>query len=65
MEMLKSCPFCGSEKVKVFAFNDGGICVKCLKCWCQTQAHSDGCISDAERESAFEKVVKAWNQRAE
>ena len=63
MEKLKPCPFCGSEKVKVFAYADGGICIKCLNCYCQTQTTSDFCISDAEKECAYERCVKAWNRR--
>jgi hypothetical protein len=64
MDKLKPCPFCGSE-AKVYAFMDGGICIKCLNCYCQTQATSDFCIADASKESAYEKVVKAWNRRAQ
>ena len=63
MEQLKPCPFCGSTNVKIFAWSDGGICVKCLDCYCQTQASNDMCISDAKRQSAFEKIVEAWNRR--
>lgn len=63
MEKLKPCPFCGSGKVKIFAFSDGGICVKCLNCYCQTQAMVDVSVSECERLNAFEMVVKAWNRR--
>lgn len=62
---LKPCPFCGSKKVKIFSFSEGGICVKCLDCYCQTQAVCDFCIADAEKESAFERIVKSWNRRAD
>lgn len=64
-EKLKPCPFCGSERVKVFAYSDGGICVMCLDCHCQTQAISDQTIAQCERNNALEKVVKAWNRRVE
>ena len=59
MEQLKPCPFCGIEKVKVFAYSDGGICIKCLNCYCQTSISSDFCFSEAEKECAYEKCVKA------
>ena len=61
---LKPCPFCGGE-AKVFAYDDGGICVKCMECYCQTQASTDMCISYAKRESAFERIVSSWNRRVE
>ena len=64
MMELKPCPFCGSRDVKVYAYQDGGICVKCLDCYCQTQPSNDFCISDAKKyKSAFEKSVEAWNRR--
>jgi len=60
---LKPCPFCGGE-AKVFAFNDGGICVKCMECYCQTQVRTDMCIADAQKHgSAFERCVEDWNKR--
>ena len=59
---LKPCPFCGGE-AKVFACDNGGICVKCMECCCQTQASTDFCISHAKVESAFEKIVSEWNRR--
>lgn len=62
MTELKPCPFCGG-KAKIFAFSDGGICVKCLYCWCQTHTWSDYSISEAEKESAFERAVDSWNRR--
>lgn len=60
---LKPCPFCGGENVKIFSFYDGGICVKCLDCRCQTEGECDCTISDAMNQSAYEKVVSAWNRR--
>lgn len=63
MSDLKPCPFCGSERVKVFACSDGGICVMCLDCLCQTHAISDLTIDQCERINALERVVKAWNTR--
>lgn len=64
MSDLKPCPFCGSTNVKIYSWQDGGICVKCLECHCQTQAHSDYNTVEAKKESAYEIVVKAWNRRA-
>ena len=61
---LKPCPFCGGE-AKVFAYSDGGICVKCMNCYCQTFATSDWNIANAKEKSAYEKIVEAWNRRAE
>lgn len=63
-EKLKPCPFCG-KTAKVFAFSEGGICVKCMTCYCQTFVESDWSIANAEKKSAYEKVVEAWNRRAE
>lgn len=63
MKELKNCPFCNGKNVKIFAFYDGGICVKCLDCYCQTDVLSDFTINEAKKQSAYEKVVKAWNRR--
>lgn len=63
-EKLKPCPFCGGT-AKVFAFNNGGICVKCMTCHCQTFAVSDGNIANAKSYSAYERVIDAWNRRPE
>ena len=63
MDKLKPCPFCGGE-AKIFAYSEGGICVKCMRCYCQTAALSDYSISDAQKSNAFEIIVKAWNRRA-
>ena len=64
-EELKPCPFCGSTEVKVFSFSDGGICVKCLDCYCQTAVMNDFCIMDAKKKSAFERITEAWNRRVD
>lgn len=61
---LPPCPFCGSEKVRLYAYSEGGVCVKCLDCYCQTGVYSDSCTSDAERNSAAEQALKAWDRRA-
>ena len=60
---LKPCPFCGSKDVKIYSYSDGGICVKCLDCYCQTQACNDFNIAGAKKQSAYETVVEAWNRR--
>lgn len=60
---LKPCPFCGSERVKLFTYSTGGICVKCYDCCCQTGVFSDSFSDDATTVSAAERVVKAWNKR--
>lgn len=59
---LKSCPFCGG-KAKYFAYGDGGVCVKCVNCLCQTQARSDYCIEDCKKQNAVEKISNDWNSR--
>lgn len=61
---LKPCPFCGSKNVTLFAYSEGGICVKCLDCSCQTGVCSDYSISNAEKDSAAERVLRAWDRRA-
>ena len=63
MQELKQCPFCGSTKVKVFSYSEGGVCAKCLNCSCQTQAYTDFSIANALEKSAVEKVIEAWNRR--
>ena len=60
---LKPCPFCGSKDVKIYSYSDGGICVKCLDCYCQTHVCSDYNIVGAKKQSAYETVVEAWNRR--
>ena len=65
MYELKPCPFCGSKKVGFFAYNEGGVCVKCFDCYCQTSVRVDGFIANAAKESAVDRVYKEWNRRAE
>lgn len=60
---LKPCPFCGSENVVLFSYSEGGVCVKCLECYCQTGVFADHSISEAKKESAAERVLKYWNNR--
>ena len=64
MEMIKpkSCPFCGSGSVVLFA-TGGGVCVKCLDCHCQTEYDTDACVANAKRSTAVERVLRAWNRR--
>lgn len=62
MSDLKRCPFCGGE-AKIFAYPSGGICVKCMKCFCQTEAEVDDCIHDCEKFNAYERIIKRWNAR--
>ena len=64
IEELKPCPFCGGE-AKIFAYNNGGMCVKCTKCSCQTESDSDVCYADWKRCSVFERVIEVWNRRIE
>ena len=64
MSELKPCPFCGGE-AKIFTFYKGGLCVKCMNCYNQTHVWIDECIADAQKKSAFEKAVAAWNRRVE
>ena len=61
---LEPYPFCG-KTTKIYASIEGGICVKCMTCHCQTFVVSDWSIASAERYSAYEKVTEAWNRRAE
>lgn len=60
-KLFLPCPFCGGE-ARVYT-SDTGLCVKCMKCFCQTHEYSDYCIDDCKRLSAFEKAVAAWNSR--
>lgn len=63
MERLKSCPFCGGD-AKYFAFSDGGVCVKCMNCFCQTEARCDFSITECTKSNAIETVTQKWNRRA-
>lgn len=60
---LKPCPFCGSENVVLYSYSEGGVCVKCLECYCQTGVFSDTNISEAKKDSAAERVLRAWDRR--
>lgn len=51
MEELKSCPFCGSEKVAV-DYAVGEFWISCSKCMCATP------LCRTEREAEY-----IWNQR--
>lgn len=56
---LKSCPFCGGE---ARLFVDDGVRVLCTKC----RASSKNLVDDECYETrAVEKVIEAWNRRAE
>lgn len=56
IEDLKPCPFCGSDKLRVHAF-DG--CTEYLAIVC-TVCDASGPLTDDEEEVA----VKSWNKRA-
>lgn len=56
MEQLKPCPFCGGE-AKYFAYNDGGVCVKCMNCFCQTGVECDSSIVDCIKNNSIEIVT--------
>lgn len=61
-EKLRPCPFCGGE-AKIFADQGGGICVKCMKCYCQTDNRCDFSYDDCMRTNAFNSIVEMWNRR--
>ena len=61
METLKPCPICGGDAK--YIVNSSGVCVMCLMCGCQTQAHYDSCIDNWRRLSAVETVTQLWNSR--
>lgn len=48
----------------LYSYSEGGVCVKCLECYCQTGVFSDINISEAKKDSAAERVLRAWDQRA-
>ena len=56
---LKPCPFCGGE-ARLFV-NDG-VRVLCTKCRASSEILVD---SEYYKTSAVEKVIEAWNRRAE
>lgn len=56
---LKPCPFCG-EKARLFVNN--GVRVLCNKCHASSEILVD---SEYYKTSAVEKVIEAWNRRAE
>lgn len=56
---LKSCPFCG-EKARLFV--NSGVRVLCTKCRASSKILVD---SECYETRAVEKVIEAWNRRAE
>jgi hypothetical protein len=64
MEELKRCPFCGSE-ARYYAYTDGGVCVRCLKCGCQTEAMSDMTIAQCREHNSVEAITMKWNRRVD
>ena len=56
---LKSCPFCGGE-ARLFVNN--GVRVLCNKCNASSEILAD---SECYETRAVEKVIEAWNRRAE
>lgn len=59
MPELKPCPFCGGE-ARLFV-NDG-VRVLCTKCRASSKILVD---SECYKTSAVEKVIEAWNRRAD
>ena len=56
---LTPCPFCGGE---ARLFVDDGVRVLCNKCHASSEILVD---SEYYKTSAVEKVIEAWNRRAE
>ena len=54
---LKPCPFCGGD-AEYFAYSSGGVCVKCMDCFCQTEIRSE-----YTKHKAIEIVTQKWNRR--
>ena len=59
MVELKPCPFCGGE---ARLFVDDGVRVLCNKCRASSKILVD---SECYETRAVEKVIEAWNRRAE
>lgn len=59
---LKPCPFCGGE-ARIFVPGDGGICVKCTKCQCQTPYRDDIRPTNINYGFSLEEVIDIWNKR--
>lgn len=59
---LKPCPFCGGE-ARIFVPEDGGICVMCTKCRCQTPYRDDIRPSGINYGYSLEEVIDIWNKR--
>ena len=59
---LKPCPFCGGD-ARLWVWSEGGgVCVRCMECYCQTSTRTDDMLSK-HIEPAVEKVIKEWNRR--
>ena len=63
---LKPCPFCGSEAKLLVC--DLGVSVTCSNCGCCTDSKKDDYgglqLWIKSTETATERVIKAWNRRA-
>ena len=59
---LKPCPFCGGN-ARLWVWSEGGVCVKCTECNCQTSTKSDDALLK-HLDPAVERVIKEWNRRA-
>ena len=62
MDELKKCPFCGG-KAALLANND--VKVSCLRCAAQTNHQIDFMIRTGRCTNAVQRVVDAWNRRAD
>jgi Lar family restriction alleviation protein len=56
-EKLKPCPFCGSHKIHMIGYPDGGYLINCLLCPVEM------CSPNANMTKEY--IVAAWNRRAE
>ncbi len=52
MQLIKSCPFCGSQKVEVCRTNPEACWIRCARCG-----------ADAPSTSKRKRAIAIWNKR--
>lgn len=62
MDELKKCPFCGG---KAAVFVHDGVKVMCITCGARTASYIDFATGTEHGYNSVQRVVDAWNRRAD